>query len=342
MSVSLKRIAREADVSVTTVSRVLRGRGEISDETRQRVQKIADKLRYRPNIAAQSIFTGRTNSIGVIIPAATTFDVRIAFGIHDMLAEQDVVPITLWTCQENEPSNLRHSIDNVMKQIHHLVDRRVDGVILRPHNDFRDVYIREILDRHIPLVTVDRDYLGSHADFVGTNDVHGARLVAQHLLGLGHRRIVHLAGPETVMTSQLRKDAFESALASIPDVEYRTIVDESYGLDGQAAMRIFDLKPRPTAIFAANDKMAKFVYNAARRYGLQIPEDLSVVGFADMEIAELMDPPLTTVRQQPYEIGRQAARIMLERIDGKLHEPKSILLEPQLIVRGSTMRYSVQ
>jgi LacI family transcriptional regulator len=337
-TINLKKIADEARVSVTTVSRVLRGKGEISEETRSKVKAVAERFRYRPNLMAQSIYTGRTNLVGVIIPAASTFDVRISFGIHDALSEADLVPIVLWTPEEGD-KNDKIRLENVLRQIHHLVDRRVDGVILRPQNDFRELYIGEILAREIPLVTVDRDYLGSHADFVGTDDVMGSRMVASHLLALGHREFVHVAGPQSVTTGLLRREAFEMAIAAVPDATCVTLVDNSFGREVDIAMRVFDVKPRPTAVFAANDWIARNVYKAARRHNLRIPEDVSVVGFADTEIATMLDPQLTTIRQQPYEIGLQAARILLKRIDGSevQNEPISRLLAPELIVRGSTM-----
>lgn len=340
-NVSLRQIAEEANVSITTVSRVLRGRGEISLETRCKVQAIAEKLRYRPNLAAQSIHYGKSNTIGVIIPAAWNFDIRIAFGIHDKLAEHDVVPITLWTSQKwsRKPDK---GIDYALRQVHHLIDRRVDGCILRPQMDFKDIYLREILERDLPIVTVDRDFLGSHADFVGTDDVYGARLAAQHLLELGHRFVVHLAGPGTVRTGKLRRQAFEDRISK--EARCETIEDESFGLDPAAAEKVFECDPLPTGVFAANDLMAQHVYNAARRRGLRIPGDLSVVGFADLEFAEFLDPPLTTVRQQPYEMGTVAAQILLERINEEQddQETRTLLLKPELVTRGSTARPAAQ
>ncbi len=337
--VSLKRIAEQADVSVTTVSRVLRGRGEISEKTRLKVQRIADKMRYRPNLAAQGMHSGRSNTIGVIIPAAWNFDIRIAFGIHDKLAEYDVVPITLWSSSKCGRSS-DEGVDNAVKQIHNLIDRRVDGCILRPQIDFKEIYINEILEREIPIVTVDRDFLGSHADFVGTDDMDGAKQAAEHLLNLGHRNFVHIAGPESVTTGRIRREAFENCISRMQDAECVTFSDESFGEKDKIAEKVFDLSPSVTAVFAANDLIARNVYNAARRTGLSIPEQLSVVGFGDLEQAEYMDPPLTTVRQQPYDIGYKAAEILLQRIENKHNaEPKTVLLKPQLIVRESTKTF---
>ncbi len=334
--VSLKRIAEAAGVSVTTVSRVLREKGEISQATRSKVLRVAKRLRYRPNLTARGVYWGKTNTVGVIIPAASNFDVRIVFGIHDQLAKQDIVPITLWSGSWDGIGD-KEKTENVLKQIHHLVDRRVDGVIVRPHNTFKNLYIQEILERNIPLVTVDRNFLGSNADFVGTNDMTGGTLATQHLLDLGHRRLVHIAGPFKVTTGKLRRKGFEAVLGNIPGVKYDIIEDRSFGTDPNIVEKIFDLKSRPTAVFAANDKIAQNIYIAARSRGLRIPQDLSVVGFADLDFSALMDPPLTTVRQHPYEIGKHAAEILIDRIESK-GDKKIIsrLLEPELVERKST------
>lgn len=333
--VTLKRIAKEAKVSVTTVSRVLRDRGEISDQTRRHVLSVAEKLRYRPNFGARSIFTGRTDSVGVIMTSASQFDARISFGIHDSLAEHDFVPITLWSSSA-PAERVDHSV--VLEQIHQLIDRRVDAFILRPDFDSRQAYISEIWERDVPLVTVDRDLLESHSDFVGTDDELGAWLAADHLLSLGHRNIVHIAGPDSATTGRIRRRFFEAAIAAVPDAVCRTIIDESFGLDGGIVESLFRLDPMPTAVFAANDFIAANLYRKARERSLRIPEDLSVIGYADLEFASFLDPPLTTLRQDPYQLGRIAGRMAVERITQKKtgHEHRKVVLKPQLIIRAST------
>lgn len=339
----LREIAAKADVSITTVSRVLRNQGEISEKTRQRVLLIAEEMRYRPNLPAQSIYSGSTNTVGVIIPAAEDFDMRIILGIHNELARHNHVPITLWASD-----NSGHGEDmELIRQIHNLVDRRVDGVILRPTIDARDTYIREITNRNLSLVTVDRDLFSSHADFVGTDDFMGARLATEHLLAMGHRRLAHLAGSPQSTTARMRRKSFEETVAAHPDVTWQVYEDPAFGvdlrLDMEIAMKLLISEPRPTAVFAANDKMAHSVYKAARRLGLHIPRDLSVLGFADLEFAEMMDPPLTTIRQHPYEMGVYAARLLLRRSSGEISEtePQRILLKPKLVIRDSVVKRDI-
>lgn len=334
--VTIKSIAEQANVSVTTVSRVLRNRGEISSETRKEVMRIANQLRYRPNLAAKSIFSGRTNSIGVIMLSAWHFDARIAFGIHDELARKGYVPITLWT-SSNQGEKIGDEL--VLKQIHQLIDRRVDGFILRPTNDAREAYISEIWERNVPLVTVDRDLLSDHGDYIGTDDASGARLAAEHLLNLGHQKFIHIAGPVTTSTGRIRREVFQKLIENAGGV-CRTTVDATFGLDKKAAYEALSFSPRPTAVFAANDRIASNVYSAAKDLNLNIPTDVSVVGYGDLEFASYLNPGLTTVRQDPYQMGSAAAKIAVERVEGKLGSQPHIkkLLSTDLIVRSSTFK----
>ncbi len=187
--VSQRDIAREAGVSRVTVSLVLSGKDQTSQETRQRVLAAAEKLRYRPNLLVQGMRTGRTGSIGVIVPAGLFFQGVIAHGIHDEIIDADFVPIQLLIGPRVGGKN------SELEQIHRLTDRRVDGMIVWPVDEaVTDVTFSEICSRQIPLVTIDRETT-SPADHVGTDEELGGRLVAEHLLSLGHRRMLHLTYP---------------------------------------------------------------------------------------------------------------------------------------------------
>ncbi len=338
--VTLKTIAEEAGVSITTVSRVLRNRGEISPDTRKKILEIAEKLRYRPNLAAQAIYAGKSRTIGVIMLSASYFDARIAFGVHDVLTRENFTPITLWTSREEGELI---SNETVLNQIHQLIDRRVDAFIIRPTIDARETYIEEIIERHIPLVTVDRDLLKSHGDFVGTDDTRGAQLAAEHLLKLGHLNIAHIAGPLSASTAKVRRQAFEQSVLKMPGTRCEVIVDETFGRDSECVNKLFELDPIPTAVFAANDSIAANIYKAAQGKNIVIGTDLSVIGYADLEFSALIQPPLTTVRQSPYTIGAQAGYYAIERVlsEENVDECRKTLLEPELIVRESTCKANI-
>ncbi len=331
--VNLKRIATEANLSIPTVSRILSGKDRCTPETRDRVSEIAKRLRYRPNLLVRGIQSGKTGSIGVLVHISDEFFARMAEGIHDGLVAADRVPIFLWSKGNSEAAPTE------LQQLHRLVDRRVDGIILHPRQDSVDeAYLREVWDRNLPLVTIDRELAATHADFVGTDDAAGARLAAEHLLSLGHRRLGHLSGPRTVTTAYWRANGFEKGAAEA-GLSVNIIEDASYGRDSFApAKALLDRPDRPTAVFCANDFQVAAVYLAAAELGLSIPRDLSVVGFADLSVAGALLPRLTTLHQRPEEMGVQAARYLNDRIDGTVLDPapRRVQLKPELIVRQST------
>jgi LacI family transcriptional regulator len=329
--VSHQDIAREANVSRVTVSLVLAGKDQTSEETRKRVMEVARRLRYRPNLLVRGMQTGRTHAVGVVMPSSLHFHSQIARGIHDELVAADTVPVQLWV----DPATETKATE--LEQIHRLVDRRMDGIIIWPADvSVPDVHFHEIWQRNIPLVTVDRETT-THADHVGTDEERGGNLVAEHLLKLGHRRIAHVTFASKTHGSVQRRGA-----AFIKTVEAgggKVDVIAGRGEDLVPPLRQALARPdRPTAVFAATDTMAMKAYSVAAALGLHIPQDLSVIGYADFPFAADLVPPLTTVKQDPYQIGRVAAQVLLDRIfeRAKSEEPRRIHITPELIVRAST------
>ena len=334
---SLKEIAKEADVAEATVSRILRNRDQCSPATRARVLELARRHKYRPNMLVRGMQTGRTQTIGVMLPLASEFFGRIFAGIHDALVRADHVPIVLWAHDDLSKADRRAELPE-LQQIHRLIDRRVDGVILRPVDDaVSDEYLHEIWDRNIPLVAVDRELQHSRVDFVGVDDVAVGRLAGRHLLELGHRRLGQLAGPAKVTTSRLRREGFE-AIAREAGASVVTEVDPTFGDAFDAALRLLDRAERPTAVFAANDVLAAQVCQAARRLSLAIPGDLSVMGCGGLDLRALLQPRLTTILQHPEAIGREAVRLLMARLDDgdALDGPQATRLPPQLELGDST------
>ena len=189
-SASLREIAKATNLSITTVSRALRKQGELSDETRLRVLEAAKQLRYRPNMLVQGIQTGKTLTMGVVVPPFDYFWTNVLFGIHDELAAADHVYINVWCPHENGNTSYGKTL---LKQLHRLIDRRVDGIILWAH--LAPLYdgrvVEELRARDLPVVTIDHEL--PFADSVETDEQHGATLVAEHLLRLGHRHFAHVA-----------------------------------------------------------------------------------------------------------------------------------------------------
>jgi LacI family transcriptional regulator len=330
--VSQQDIAREAKVSRVTVSLVLAGKDQTSTETRNRVLEVAKRLKYRPNLLVQGMQSGRTGVIGLMMPPSMHFHGQIARGIHDELVKNDYVPIQLWT----DPSPQGKSTE--LSQIHRLVDRRVDGVIIFPADaSVPDVHYREIWERNIPLVTVDRETT-THADHVGTDEELGGQLVAEHLLKLGHRRFAHLSFINRPGSLQRRRESFLKAIKQAGG-ECK-VYEGDHGDFSRLALQLLQARPAPTAVFCATDLLAMKVYSAAAELGLKIPDDCSVVGYADFPFAEDLVPPLTTVRQDPYNIGTVAAKILLDRVLSRTSDlsPRKLRIKPEAIIRKSTAR----
>jgi LacI family transcriptional regulator len=336
--VSLKQIANATNLSITTVSRVLRKKGEISEETRQRVMKVATDLNYRPNLLIQGIQTGVTGNVGVMIPPCDYFWIEVLKGVHDGLTERNFAPINLWDESEFAQADQEGF---VLKQMHRLIDRRVDGVILYPRvSEVYGSHLDELESRELPVVTLDHEL--DFADSVATDERLGAKLIAEHLYQLGHRRIGHLTGDLRWTWAKLRRKYFEDNLSNLPGTQCMTVIgyDEADKMPA-IARQLLSANPRPTAIFACSDWVAFGIYRVAAEMNIRIPEDLSIVGYSDSPyITQMVHPPLTSIRQRPRQMGLKAAEMVLDRIEKKdIQEKRNrVIMDCELIIRGSTRK----
>ncbi len=340
---NLKEVALAANVSVPTASRILHGKKlhQFSDETKRRVQEIAQQLQWRPNLLVHGMQTGRTRTIGVMVPPFDSHWSEILYGIHDGLISDDHIPIVLWGKHWREDE--KQYVGEHLEQIHRLIDRRVEGFILWP--PMVEPYYDNIEEmRNIPVVTIDHELPPEcDADSVATDEERGAKLVASHLLNLGHRRIAHFAGSGNKIYSwaKLRSEYFEKEVTSVPGATCQIVEQWQHDYDEglSVARKLLQMNPRPTVVFAASDQRAQYLYDAAAQLGLRIPQDLSVVGFGDLTNAARLQPALTTVRQKSYETGFIAARLMLERLQKTYEEPhnhQSVRVGCELVIRDST------
>jgi LacI family transcriptional regulator len=338
----LKDVAKAANVSLAAASRILRGdRERFGEETCRRVIEASRQLGWRRNLLVSGMQTGRTQTIGVMIPPFDSFWVSVLSGIHDTLAASDYLPITVWIGSLGDMPHFEKSEADGLRQINRLLDRRVDGLIMWP--PFSLAYYHhfpEFVERRVPVAVID--HYSTVADSVETDEEQATAVVAEHLLALGHRRIACLSSRETPSQTWAvkRRSSFEEAVRRCADAAVTSWHLNPQGTDGrEVARELLDSDLRPTAVFAVSDHEAAFVHDAAIEMGLEIPRDLSIVGFADLDFAATMDPPLTTMRQQPHEIGRLAAKLIMDRIDGIVAdggEPTTIKVAAELIVREST------
>ncbi len=340
----LKDVAKAANVSLSAASRILRGeRDRFGEATCKRVIEAAQRLGWRRNLLVNGIQTGRTKTIGVMIPPFDSFWVDVLAGIHIVLAANDYLPITIWVGDCQEMPHFEKDDDVGLGQISRLLDRRVDGLILWP--SFAVAYYdhyRELIERKVPVVVVDHEFSEeSIADSIETDEDRCAKAVAEHLVSLGHKNIACFSSRETAWQAWAirRREAFEKALAKHSDVEVQSWRLNPWGTDGlEVAEEIITQDPRPTAVFCVTDHEALFMYEAAAIFGFNIPHDISVVGFADLDFAATLQPPLTTMRQRPKDIGRRTAQLILDRLDGDFtdHPTVTIRVGADLIVREST------
>lgn len=334
-------VARAAGVSVPTASLILSGKGErYSRATQKRVLASAEKLGWRPNALVKGIQSGKTRMIGVLVPPYDSYYTQVLAGIHLELAENDYMPITLWIGQNEDNFFHSEATDDGLQQIYRLIDRRVEGFILWPvvASTYAG-HFKEWMDRDLPAVVIDAELPGGMADSVETDEKQGGQLVAEHLFGLGHRRIAVLSresGNAEDWAVQ-RTDAVVSELKKL-GAECR-VWKSAENLDCQfgAACEIFNDDFKPTAIFCITDALASVVYSAAAEKNISIPDDISVMGYADLKASETLRPALTTIRQKPVEIGRASVMQLLARIRGTaVNGPQHVRIGCELIERASS------
>lgn len=312
MTVTLAKIAQIAEVSVSTVSRVMSNKNyPLKDETRQRILNLATEMGYKPNLVARSLQTNRTHLVGIIVDRMQSpFSATTVQGIQDGLRNAGY---SISIAFSNRDQKL------VIEAINSFYSRQVDGIVII--NSWLHTYNDPILalqDR--PFVFVNRVFGTCTENCVGPGDQYGAQLATQHLVDLGHRRIAYINGMQDWIEAQNRLAGYRDVLErnGLP-VDEALIRQGDWGVDSgfRAAQELLALEDRPSAIFAANDIMAMGAMYAVQEAGLKIPDDIALVGYDDRDFAEWLRPALTTVRMPSYEMGQAAAELMLQQIAGE-------------------------
>jgi LacI family transcriptional regulator len=332
---TIKDVAEKCGVHPSTVSRALSGAMShlVAPEVAKRIRAAAAALGYQPNVTAAGLRTGRSGLIGVLAPdIADPGFPPILSGVTETLGAEGYATIVV----DVGPDRSRQQ-----ELVDKLIARGVDGLVLATVT-LTDPVVGHCLAASIPVVLVNRTDSGRKLSAVVTDDESGMRLAVEHLVGLGHRHIGHIAGPQEVSTGALRRAGFKGAAtqAGLPAQSVMIEIARAYTRDeGRlAALRLLDAKLVPTAIVAANDLLALGIYDALGKRGLRCPADVSVVGHNDMPYVDMLSPPLTTVRIAQRSMGNQAARLLLDQITDPAARRERIVLEPSLIVRGSTAR----
>jgi DNA-binding LacI/PurR family transcriptional regulator len=329
---TLEEVAARAGVGRGTASRVINGGEKVSERARLAVQQAIDELGYVPNAAARALVTRRTDAIALVIAESEErvfgepFFAGVVRGIGSALAEADRQLVLVLA----QASRRRGALDEYLTRQH------VDGVLLLSLHD--DDELPERIRAHgVPLVVGGRASAEVEHDFVDVDNVQGARLAVEHLLGRGRRHVATIAGPSDMVAGHSRYEGYAAALAAAGlQVDERLVARGDFSqASGEEAMRALLAGGEVDAVFCANDLMAAGALRALGEAGLKVPEDVAVVGFEDAPIAASTTPPLTTVHQSAEQMGREMVAMILQATRSPGTPQPGRMLPTHLVVRGS-------
>ncbi len=335
MAVTLRDIADEIGVSVTTVSRGLAGYSDVAEVTRQRIQQVASELGYSPNLIARRLQKRKTDTLGFILPTfgprfSDPFFSEFIAGIGTEAAgqEYDLLVSTHAPDSEGELTAYQRAVRGGW----------VDGlIVVRTRED--DARINLLCQGEFPFVAFGRTNCAADYSYVDEDGAAGMRSLVQHFIDLGHRRIAFIAPPPGLMFGRYRMQGYADTLAQ-NDLQF----DESWVVTGDMTQhggattvdKLLQLDPRPTAIICSNDLMAIGAMNRIQQTGLSVGKDIAVGGFDDIPTAAYVSPPLTTLHQPIYDIGRRTCAMLIDIIKGVMPIQSHVLLTPSLVVRASS------
>jgi len=331
--ITIKDIAKILGISASTVSRALKDHPDISPKTKTMVQTFAKKVHYRPNALALNLRRSKTNTIGIIIPEMVHhFFSSVLAGIDKIAYDAGY---NVMICQSNE--NYEREISDAQA----LLDNRVDGILMSLSKTTHKLdHINNLLDHGLPLVFFDRAPEELSVDKVIIDDLMGAKIATHHLISIGCKKILHLAGPQHLQIGKRRRQGYEDALTE-NGMEYNPnyvikcdTMDEVYANAGQ----ILEMASEIDGIFAVNDSTAIAAMQVLMKNDIKIPDHISVIGFGDGPNAKIAYPPLSTVEQKGIEMGQEAVKLLIKQIEENevTTESSTKVLTPVLRIREST------
>jgi LacI family transcriptional regulator len=329
-NVTLKDVARRSGVSAMTVSRVINGGERVSPQTRQKVEEAIAELGYVPSRVARGLIRQKTHTLALIVPdVANPFFTLIVRGAEDVARRADYRIIL---CDTRADLTIEREV------IEEMIAHRVEGIAIAPVSDRSRAHLRRLKKYGVPFVLVDRTVPGVDADVVIGDSAGGARRLLEHLLGLGHGRIGLIVESDEVSTARDRREGYEQALRAAglpvdPDLIVRATVDPDGGFDGMH--QLLELEQPPTAVFTVNNLVALGAIEAVRARGLEVPDDIALVCFDDIEYASRLYPFLTVMAQPAETLGALATQLLLDRVDGRARDSRVVVLPAQFIVRRS-------
>jgi len=335
---SIDDIAKYAGVAKSTVSRIISGKGQFSEKTKAKVLEAARKLNYRPSSIARSLKSKTTKAIGLMLPNITDpFYPEIIRGVEDVASQNGYIIVL---CDTNESKKKESMYFEIFE------NRWIDGVIYTgiTGEPEEEKHIYATLKKRLPIVFIDREVEGHFACTVMIDNERAAFNATRYLLGLGHRKIGFIKGEKGKKEIRIFTQRFEGYKKALFEhkVEFdpELIVEGDLTMEGGAlaTKKLLDKDKYLTAIFASNDLMAIGAMREVQKRGLQVPEDISIIGFDDIPLSSLISPSLTTISQPKYEIGAEAAKLLLKMINSPEAPKSKIILDTKLVVRESTAR----
>jgi len=328
MDVSIKDIARVAEVSHSTVSRALHDSPLISEETKARIQHIAQEMGYSPSAIARGLVTKRTQTLGVVVTTiADPFVAEVVRGVEERALDEGY---SIILCQsQSDP-------EREIAAVEILSEKRVDAIIVTASR-VGSLYLPLLEKLSVPIVLINNQQEGRYVYSVGTDNLQGGQLAAHYLLGLGHVHVAYITGPEWAAQSKLRWEGVRQALQAQGLDFGPTPIAQGDGRceGGQEAMtQLLRRAAPPTAVFCYNDLTAIGAMQAVRQAGRRVPDDISIIGYDDIAYTSYVVPPLTTIKQRKYEMGYQATEMALALLDGG-EAVENVLVPGELVVRES-------
>jgi LacI family transcriptional regulator len=334
-AVTIKDIARALGLSTSTVSRALRGSYEISADTKQLVLDYAEKMNYQPNPIAKSLKENRSWAIGVIVPEiANNFFSQTINGI-DATAYQKGYHVVITQSHE--------SVEREVENVHNLVARRVDGLLVSLSMETNDIaHFKSLQDRGLPIVFFDRISEDLSTFKVKANNYQGAYAATRHLIENGCRQIAHLTTASCLSITRERLEGYKAALTDC-HINYNEAYIKYFNDQSDVEQVVTDLismPEKPDAIFSASDRLTTACISAIKKAGLQVPDDIALVGFTNLRVAEFLNPALTSVTQPAFEMGQIATELLIKLIESKkpVDTFETRILDTQLIVRASSVK----
>ena len=332
--ITIKDIAKELGISPSTVSKALKGHHDISSITKQSVKDLADKWNYKPNQIALSLKSGSSKTIGVIVPEIVHyFFSTVISGIEDLAYTSGYHVIF---CQSSE------QYAREVKAVETLLSSRVDGILVSVSKATEKFdHFRKIEENGIPLVFFDRVCEDIDTDRVIVDDESGAYEAARHLITIGCKNIIHLSGPPNLLIGKNRADGFTRALRefNLPVGENNIIRCDSPEDAALVVPGLLKRENRPDGIFAVNDLTAAAAMRIILDMGYKVPDDIAVVGFTGGLIPSITNPALTSVEQHGYLIGKEAVRLLIDRLEKDHDSPSQTkIIKTELVIKGSTRR----